>query len=233
MEKSEQSFIKLLKSRTVAHSLNISRRMNSINTNLQLLKLRTIFLIALAVAIFFTAVSCGGQTQQKTVGLSPDVVADYIHKVIQSDRTVYSKHVINRLNDKYKLIQASENWQEDKALPLPAQMLRMGAELSSKEGSFSYGLISPWNINDDQAPKSKFEKEAMNTVLKTGLPFKGYQQIAGKKYFSALYPDKAVAPACINCHNSHPVHKQRYPEKTFEMGEVMGGIYINVPMTGR
>ena len=207
--------------------------MNSIAANLRQFKLRSIALIVLAVAVLFTVVSCGGQTQQKATGLSPEAVADYIHNVIAADRNVYSKHVVNRLDDEDKVIQASENWKLDKALPLPAQMLRMSAELTSKEGSFSYGLISPWNINDAQAPNSKFEKKAMETVIETGLPYKDIQKIAGKQYFSALYPDKAVAPACINCHNQHPVHKQRYPDKVFKMGDVMGGILINLPLEDR
>ena len=205
--------------------------MNSITTYLRPVKLKIIALLLLAVIVLISIVSCSDQTQQqKTTGLSPEVVVDYIHKVIKADRSIYSKHVVNRLDEQENIIETSEGWKEEKTLPLPAQMLRMGAELSSKEGSLSYGLISPWNINPDQAPTSEFEKEAMQTVLKTGLPFKGYQKINGKKYFSALYPDKAVAPSCVSCHNSHPVHKQRYPEKVFKMGDVMGAIYVDLPM---
>ncbi|NEQ79095.1 MAG: DUF3365 domain-containing protein, partial [Moorea sp. SIO2I5] len=82
------------------------------------------------------------------------------------------------------------------------------------------------------APKSEFEKKAMAEVVETGEPYKDYQEIAGTTYYSAVYPDKAVAEACVSCHNTHPVHKERYPDKVFEMGEVMGGIIINLPLEG-
>jgi hypothetical protein len=111
-------------------------------------------------------------------------------------------------------------------------MFRLGAEIASEKGAFTYGLLSPWNINDAQAPKTDFEKMAMEQVVETGEPFKDYQEIAGQQYYSALYPDKAVAEACVSCHNSHPIHQERYPDKVFEMGDVMGGVMINLPLEG-
>lgn len=204
--------------------------MNFINTNPRLLKAKTIALIVLGITVVFTVVSCSRQTPTNTVGISPEIVVDYIHRVIESDRTIYTQQVVNRLDEEEKVIKTSENWQKEKALPLPAQMLRLSAEKSSEKDYFTYRLISPWNINDSQAPQGKFEEKAMAIVLETGLPFKDSQTIAGKKYFSAVYPDKAVSPACINCHNNHPTHKKRYPDQVFKMGDVMGGIVINLPL---
>lgn len=70
----------------------------------------------------------------------------------------------------------------------------------------------------------------MAEVVETGEPYKGYQEIGGQRYFSAVYPDEAVAEACVSCHNNHPVHQERDPDKQFEMGDVMGGIVINLPV---
>ncbi|MEO0949510.1 MAG: DUF3365 domain-containing protein, partial [Cyanobacteria bacterium J06641_5] len=61
-------------------------------------------------------------------------------------------------------------------------------------------------------------------------PYKGEQEIGGKKFFSGLYPDRAVAEACVTCHNTHPIHLERYPDKQFVLDEVMGGIIINLPL---
>ena len=117
----------------------------------------------------------------------------------------------------------------------PAQMFRLGSEVAAETADekgigFTYNLISTWNINDSHAPKSEFEKKAMEEVNKTGEPYKEYQEIGGQKYFSALYPDKAVAQACVTCHNTHPVHLERFPDKKFKMNDVMGGIIINLPI---
>ena len=167
------------------------------------------------------------------------MVADYIHTVMQADRTAYTKHVVSRVaklegkdNEKGVLaIEATEGWQQTDGIPLPAQMFRLGADIASESGSaFTYNLISPWYINDSHEPKSEFEKAAMDATIETGESYKDYQEVGGQQYFSALYPDKAVAEACVTCHNTHPIHLERYPDKEFVMGEVMGGIMINIPL---
>ncbi|MEQ8754311.1 MAG: DUF3365 domain-containing protein [Coleofasciculus sp. G1-WW12-02] len=208
----------------------------------QHLKTKTVALIALSLTICLTIISCGGNggsgAPQAAAGVSPEVVADYIHTVLLADRTAYTKHVVNRLktlegkekDDGVVPAEATETWQQTDGIPLPAQMFRLGSEIAAEEGLFTYGLISPWNINDSQAPKTEFEKTAMQAVVDTGEPYKDYQEIGGQQYFSAVYPDKAVAEACISCHNTHPVHLERYPDKQFEMGDVMGGIIINLPV---
>ncbi|MBE9128653.1 MULTISPECIES: Tll0287-like domain-containing protein [unclassified Coleofasciculus] len=216
--------------------------MVAVNYWIQLVKSRIVALFALAIAICFTVIACGGSPAQEQAqgSVSPEVVTDYIHTVLESDRTAYTKNVVNRLKklegkdkkDGVVPAEATESWQTENGVPLPAQMFRLGAELASEKGQFTYGLISPWNINDAQAPKSDFEKTAMEKVVEMGEPYKEYQEIGGQKYFSALYPDKAVAEACVSCHNNHPVHQERYPDKVFEMGDVMGGVMINLPVEG-
>ena len=214
------------------------------NNLIQDLKIRTIGLIALAVTVCFTAIACsGGGSTQAAYGIDPEVVVDYVHTVLLADRTAYTKHVVNRLKtlegkekaDGVVPAEATEGWDQTGGVPLPAQMFRLGSEVAAETADekgigFTYNLISTWNINDNHAPKSEFEKKAMEEVNKTGEPYKEYQEIGGQKYFSALYPDKAVAEACVTCHNTHPVHLERFPDKKFEMGEVMGGVIINRPI---
>ncbi|ACK67310.1 conserved hypothetical protein [Rippkaea orientalis PCC 8801] len=192
--------------------------------------IRIIALIVLAVLTWFIVVSCGStNAKQSHFTLQPDEISDYIFRIIKSERTIYGKYVVQRMKSE-NIVHASENWQQERALPLPAQMFRMTAELASENSPFSYGSMSPWSLNENNLPKTDFEKQAMQTVLDTGLPVKDYQIKDGKKYFTALYPDKAVAAACVDCHNNHPIHKQRYPDKVFQVGDVMGGILINLPL---
>lgn len=203
-------------------------------------KTKIIGLIALAITICFTAIACGGgSSTQAAAGVAPELVVDYIHTVLLADRTAYTKHVINRLQklegkekpDGVVPAEATEGWQQTGGVPLPAQMFRLGSEVALENSdAFTYGLISPWNLNDNQAPRNEFEKTAMDEVVKTGEPYKGYQEIAGQTYYSAVYPDKAVAEACVTCHNTHPVHLEKYPDKVFQLDDVMGGIIINLPI---
>ena len=214
------------------------------NNLIQNIKTKTIGLIVLAITVTFTAIACsGGGSTTATAAITPEAAVDYVHTVLLADRTAYTKHVVNRLKtlegkqkaDGVVPAEATEGWDQTGGVPLPAQMFRLGSEVAAETADeqgmgFTYGLISTWNINDSQAPKTEFEKKAMEEVNKTGEPYKEYQKIGGQQYFSAVYPDKAVAEACVTCHNTHPVHLERYPDKKFEMGEVMGGVIINLPI---
>jgi len=205
------------------------------------LRTRTVAFIAIIIAVAVTAISCsGGTTATATPGIAPELVSDYIHTVLEADRTAYTRHVVNRatmLQGKAKAdgvvpVEATEAWQQGEGIPLPAQMFRLGSDIANEKGYFTYNLISPWYINDSHAPKSEFEQTAMDTVIETGEPYKDYQQVGDQQFFSALYPDVAVAEACVSCHNTHPVHLERYPDKQFVMDEVMGGVVINIPLAG-
>ena len=163
------------------------------------------------------------------------VMADALHTVLDSDRAIYTKKVVGRLVNKDKVIKASEHFMDDKALPLPAQMFRMGAEnvtqriADNPEVNFSYSLQSLWPINKQNAPKTTVEKEGLKYIADN--PGKNYyseEQLGGKKYFTAVYPDVGVAPVCVSCHNEH----KDSPKTDFKIGEVMGGVVIRIPIDG-
>ncbi|HEY0945202.1 MAG TPA: DUF3365 domain-containing protein [Opitutaceae bacterium] len=162
-------------------------------------------------------------------GITPQKMADALHAVMESDRTVYTKNVVNRLQNDEKVIKASEHWKDDKALPLPAQMFRMGAEMvQAKNAGFTYALLSEWPINKQNAPKTDAEKAGLKFVVeKDGAAnFYTEETLGGKKYFTAIYADIAVAPACVKCHNEHA----DTPRSDFKMGDVMGGVVIRIPV---
>jgi len=169
--------------------------------------------------------SCG--SKPTTQGIPPEKVAELIHQVIEADRTVYTKQVVNRLQLDEQVIKASEHFKEDKALPLPAQMMRMGAQLVADKGAFRYALISNWAINKANMPKNDFEKKGLEQIVAD--PSKPYQDtitVGGKKYFAALYADKGIAPACVTCHNGH----KESPKTDFKLNDVMGGVVITIPL---
>lgn len=181
------------------------------------------WLRAMPLLAALMTVSCS----RSPAGLPPEQVADYIHTVIEADRTVYTREVVNRLQNEAKVIEASEHFREEKTLPLPSQMLRMGAQLSSERGGVRYALISQWPINRANGAKTEFEEAGLKALMTDpSKPYTKYETVAGKRYFMALYPDKAVASACVSCHNQHP----ESPRKDFKMGDVMGGVVIALPL---
>jgi hypothetical protein len=162
-----------------------------------------------------------------STGITPQRMADALHAVMESDRVVYTRQVVNRLQQE-KVIKASEHWKDDKALPLPAQMFRMGSEMvAEKNKDFSYALLSLWAVNKQNLPKTDIEKAGLEAVAAKQAPYYGEETLGGQKYFTAVYPDVAVAEACINCHNGH----DDSPRNDFRMGETMGGVVVRIPLT--
>lgn len=173
--------------------------------------------------------ACGGGEKPAAAapGVSFQFMADAIHTVLEADRSVYTKNVVNRLQNEEKVIKASEQWKDDKALPLPAQMFRMGAEaVGDKKAGFSYALLSLWPVNKQNAPRTDVEKKGLQYVVDN--PDKAYygdEDLGGAKYYTAVYADKAVSPACVKCHNGH----SDSPKTDFKLGDVMGGVVIRIP----
>ncbi|MBX2804920.1 MAG: DUF3365 domain-containing protein [Hyphomicrobiales bacterium] len=174
---------------------------------------------------FGTMAFLGGDDE---AGIPPKDVADMLHTVMNSDRTVYTKEVVNRLMLQEKVIKASEHFKDDKALPLPAQMFRFGAELAAeKTDKFSYSLQSLWPINKQNAPRTEIEKKGLAFVAENkGENFYGEEDLGGKKYFTAVYADVGVVEACVSCHNDH----KDTPKSDFKLGDVMGAVVIRLPL---
>jgi len=159
---------------------------------------------------------------------TPQQMTDALHLVMSSDRTVYTRVIVNRLQNQEKVITASEHFEDDKALALPAQMFRFGAEMVGEQtDDFSYSLLSEWPINKQNAPRTDVEKEGLAYIAANkGENYYATEELGGKKYFTAVYADTAVAPACVACHNGH----KDTPKTDFKLGDVMGGVVIRVPL---
>jgi len=159
---------------------------------------------------------------------SPKQLADMLHMVMESDRTVYTRVIVNRLTLQDKVITASEHFEDDQALALPAQMFRFGAEMvGEKTDEFSYSLQSLWAVNSQNTPRTEVEIAGLEFIAENpGERYYGEEELGGMRYFTAVYPDVAVAPACVSSHNDHTDS----PRRDFEIGDVMGGVVLRIPM---
>src|SRR5215471_2904439 len=156
-----------------------------------------------------------------------ETVADYVHSVIQADRTIYTTEVVERMQMR-GIVTASENWRETGRLPLPAQFLiESGRLVAENPNGIRFRLISNWAINKKNRPASEFERTGLGEILHSDLPYRGVITENGIQYFKALYPDKAVSQTCIGCHNAHP----NSPKRDFKPRDIMGGLLLSIPLS--
>jgi uncharacterized protein DUF3365 len=160
-------------------------------------------------------------------GIPLEKVAAYVYAIIKADRTLYTTEIVNRLQEK-GVTMASEHWEQENALMLPAQFLQHSGKLAAEGGSgIRYRLISLWPIYRRNAPANDLERNALESLRKNpDLPVTGIVTSGRKQFFQAIYPDLAISPACINCHNGHRLS----PKRDFKLNDVMGGIAITIPL---
>ncbi len=183
--------------------------------------------IAVAVG-FLWSVGVAMTAAWASEGVSYAKVADMLYQVMSANREVYTRVVVQRLTVDEKILTASEHFEDDAGLPLPSQMFRFVSEavLDNTE-DFSYSLLSLHPINKKNGPATDLERQGLEYVADNpGENFYGEEELGGERYFSAVYPDYAVVEACVQCHNNH----KDSPRTDLELGEVMGGIVIRIPM---
>ena len=161
------------------------------------------------------------------VAISPDKVADYVHAVLEADRSIYTTQIVTRMQEK-GIVASTEHWEQDHTLPLPAQFLQHSGRLVAESGrGIRYRLIGLSPIYQRNAPATEFERKALEVLRRQpDRPITGVVSSGKKQYFQAIYADRAVSSACVTCHNSHPLS----PKQDFKLNDVMGGIAITIPL---
>ena len=181
----------------------------------------------LMLTLWWVAAAHSAKEDAKPVGISPEKVAGFVHAVLQAHRTIYTRQIVDRLQEK-GVVTAVEHWEQENALPLPAQFLQHSGRLVAESGQgIRYRLIGLSPIYQRNAPATDFERKALESLNHAPeAPITGMVSSGRKQYFQAIYPDRAVSSACINCHNTHPLS----PKRDFKLNDVMGGIAITIPM---
>jgi hypothetical protein len=181
----------------------------------------------MSVALLVIGLWGTGFVGKESAGSVPlETVVDYIHAVLEADRTFYTVHVVERMQRR-GVIEASENWRSVSALPLPAQFFQESSSLAALTGvKVRYRLIGLYPINKQSGPSTEFERTALEAVMAhPDQPFKGMIREGGSRYFQAVYADHAVSPICVSCHNAHPSSVKR----DYKLNDVLGGVVITIP----
>jgi len=168
-----------------------------------------------------------GHAGKESAGSVPlETVVDYIHSVLEADRTFYTVHVVERMQRR-GMIKSSEKWRSESALPLPAQFVQESSSLAELTGSkVRFRLISLHPINQQNAARTEFERAALEAIMAhPEQPYKGFVREGDVQYFQAIYADYAVSPSCVTCHNADP----RSTKRDYKLNDVLGGVLISIP----
>ena len=187
----------------------------------------------LAGVLLFAGPGCSPESPKKTdashpvVTFKPQEMADALHAVIAADREAYARQVVQRLAED-KSAKLLEGVKTNGFPPLPAHMLRWASESVQQKGAeFHYVLRSLWPINANDAPQTATEKTGLQYLLDhPDSTYYSEESLGGRRYFTAVYPDRAIVPACVECHNQHPDS----PKRDFKQGDLMGGLVVRVPL---
>jgi len=189
--------------------------------------------MVLAASLLFAGAGCvpdaptKPEASQPVVTFKPQEMADALHAVIAADREVYARLVVQRLAE-VKNANVSEAWKTNGSSALPAHLLRPASESVQQKGAeFHYVVRSLWPINPKNAPETATEKTGLQYVLDhADSNYYAEESLGGRRYFIAVYPDRAIVPACVECHNQHP----NSPKRDFGQGDTMGGMVVRVPL---
>ena len=182
----------------------------------------TIMILTLGLTVAASADSAGD-------GIPHRQVADMLYELAFANRKVYTRDVVQRLTLDESVLTASEHYRNEKGLPLPAQMFRLGAdELFENTDAFWLSLRSVDPINFASGPITPAEEEGLQFVIDNpAKPFYAEENdLSGRRSLVAVYADVANVEACVACHNSHP----KSPKRDFKLGDVMGGVVIRLFM---
>ena len=176
------------------------------------------------VAYWIFAIALTNQMQSDQV--SPGKAAAYIHAVLEANRNNYTDNVVVKLQGEG--IEAHEHWKNERGVPLPAQyLMESGRLVALKNLNFSFRLASLTPIYAWNAPNSDLERQGLDAVQKDpSKPHYGFIKRGETKFFQAIYADRAISQACVDCHNKHP----NSPRRDFKLDDVMGGIIITFPI---
>ncbi len=187
-----------------------------------------LLLVLLISFLSMNSLVAAQQSQAKEV-VAAEHVAEFIHAILEADRTLYTTHVVERMQE-HEVVKADEAWKRETALPLPAQMLTLsGLRVKSKGSGLEYRLVSLWPIYEKNRPATWFERTGLEAVTgDPSKPFTGVVQKDGRRYFTAIYADTAISSSCVSCHNAHPLS----PKRNYKLKDVIGGMVISFPLSG-
>jgi hypothetical protein len=152
--------------------------------------------------------------------ISPKDEADSLHFVIAADREMLCRA--------YPARGPAGAGAPGETQPCPSVTLHDAAETIQIRGAeFSYALRSLAPLNPRNGPQTELEQAGLAFIAAhPGQNYYGREELGGRSYFTAVYPDLPAAASCVDCHNRGAAPGAR-PHRA---GEALGGVVVRVPL---
>jgi len=149
---------------------------------------------------------------------------------IMEDRAYYTENIVGKLKKEQIKITVTADFHNKKgAIPAPATFVQgVSAELDNKQASYSYQLLSKYNINPDKGLSNPISQQAWNALERD--PAKPFIKVDQTESGGAMlhYAQADIAlKGCVSCHNSHPAS----PKLDFVEGDLMGILTVQAAIT--
>ena len=150
-------------------------------------------------------------------------------KALLGARTLYSDHVVGRLESVHGISLQSQTSYDPREIPLPATFLIELNQRLADEKRMKVRLYSdypfPWREKDGGV-KDQFERDALDYLKQhANDTFTRIDSLNGRQVMRYAQAD-VMKPSCIGCHNSHPDS----PRHNWQAGDVRGALEIVTPL---
>jgi hypothetical protein len=181
-------------------------------------------LLVLVVYLFVSAPApLPGATAHTDAGVGVRTLLEICAAENDVVREIYTKQIVGA--GKVAGLRFDENWRDANvhAGPLPALFLRETAK-SLQQSSVRLGLFLGSDYPISQSNRfSDQQADAFRQMRRDRLPRHFF--MADIKLHTAMFPDVAVAQACVDCHNEHADS----PKRDWKLGDVMGATTWTYP----
>lgn len=152
--------------------------------------------------------------------------ASYLSREIAAERQFYSSTIVKRALEAGLTVTSSYHDME-KSVPIPTTFIKEVSQSIGAEGNMHMEIVSLNPVNPANAPKDKFQQEALGQFAKgADTRFFRFEDFNGKQSVRYMIPDIATSQTCVDCHNNLPAS----PKKDYKIGDVIGGLEITLPI---
>jgi hypothetical protein len=184
-----------------------------------------IYCLLLAVLLVYLFVSAPPPLAENTKGktISTRMALQILQQENALVRELYTKEIV--AEGKKRNIQFSEDWKQNEvhAGLLPAQFLRETARYLERS-KIRLGLFLGSDYAINQANQFEGEQKTMFEQMKRSRE-PAYFYYPDAQRYTHMFPDIAVAKACVGCHNDH----KESPKSNWQLNDVMGATTWTYP----